>query len=477
MMVDMERKVDISNILIQYNLPTDVEYSVKDVDASSLLCPSRLDIAAKYLYLSLKEKCPEYAQMIYLEHIRVMTKGSFLEPYSDKNNSAKFLENFNKVYEDIKTNGFDNNVSPIPVDRNLRIMDGAHRVAICMKLGIKVPVVILPMEAEYDIYDQNYFVKYGIKEGVLDEIVKCYIHLCKRCVCINIWPSAKGHDAELEEIINKEFDVVYRKDVPFNENGAFYYLAQIYQEYSWAQNSDEGFSGVYRKLMPCFPTFDPVRTIIAEIDDYNKLIPVKDKMRSLYELDKHSLHITDNTEETILMADLILSNNTIAFLNKCDALKFKNTFKLLEEARELSKNVDICFTGSIVLALYGIREANDIDYIIDRDDPNSHNAYLSLYGLDKDQAIYQSDLQFTFFGLKFLTLDCIKAFKNHRGESKDLDDIKLITMILNSNGKSWKAEYLRKKRRLIATIQGHIIRIAHKTGTYEMLRQLYKKIS
>lgn len=50
-------------------------------------------------------------------------------------------------------------------------------------------------------------------------------------------------------------------------------------------------------------------------------------------------------------------------------------------------------------------------------------------------------------------------------------------MILNSNGKNWKAEYLREKRRLIATIQGYIIRIAHKTGTYEMLRQLYKKIS
>lgn len=474
----MNSKVDISNILVQYNLPQTIDYRVETVDARSLLCPSRLDIAAKYLYLDLRGKCPEYAKKVYLEHMRVMTKGSFVEPYSDKNSPEKFLDFFDELYENIKKEGYSADVSPIPVDKNYRIMDGAHRVAICIKQGTKVPVVVLPMEAEYDNYNQEYFVKHGIKENILDEIIRCYVRLCEKCVCINIWPSAKGHEEELESIITKEFEVIYRKKVEFNETGAFYYLAQIYQEYSWAQNSDEGFSGVYRKLLPCFPSFDPVRTIIAEIDDYDKLISVKEHMRSLFDLDKHSLHITDNKNETIQMTDIILSDNTIRFLNKCNALQYKNTFKLLEEAKQLAHQYsDICFTGSVVLALFGIRQANDLDYIVYQDDvPESHNSLLPLYGIDKEQALYQADLQFDFFGLKFLSLECIKKFKERRAESKDFDDIKLIDMVLSGDKENWKVIYLRKKRRIIATVQGHIIRFAHKTGTYEALRQLYKKI-
>lgn len=473
----MEYKVDIKNVLVQYGLPECTNYIVKEVDASELLCPERLDIAAKYLYLKMKDICPEYARNLYLEHIRVMTKGSYVEPYSKKNSQDAFVRNFNAVFEGMKGNGYDNDVSPIPVDRNLRIMDGAHRIAACLMLGLKVPIVILPMEAKDDIYNQDFFESFGMDQNFLDEIVRTYVSLCKQCVCINIWPSAKGHEEELNKIINREFNVVYKKEVAFNENGAFFYLAQIYQEYSWAQNSDEGFSGVYRKLMPCFPTFDPVRTIIAEVDDYSKLIPVKEEMRNLFNLDKHSLHITDNTAETIQMANIILSNNTISFLNKCNALQYKNTFKLLEEGKEKAEGQNICFTGSIVMALYGIREANDLDYItIADDDPESHNSLLSIYGCTKEQAVYQRNLQFNFFDLNFLTLDVIKTFKKNRGEGKDADDIKLIEMVLSSNGKSWKAEYFRKKRRLIANVQGAIIRAAHKTGTYELLRGIYKNI-
>lgn len=474
----MKRKIDITNVLVQYNLPEDIEYRIETVDPKSLLCSSRLDIAAKYLYLELKDKCPEYAKKVYLEHMRVMTKGSFIEPYSDKNSPDKFVKHFNSLYENMLSQGYCTDESAIPVDKNMRIMDGAHRVAVCIKLGIQVPVVVLPMEAEYDNYNQDFFIKHGIDENILEEIVRCYIRLCEKCICINIWPSAKGHDEELENIINKEFRVLYRKNVCFNETGAFYYLAQIYQEYSWAQNSDEGFSGVYRKLLPCFPSFDPVRTIIAEIDNYDKLIAVKEQMRSLFDLDKHSLHITDNKNETIQMTDIILSDNTIRFLNKCNALQYKNTFKLLAEAKKLALQYsNICFTGSIVLALYGVRQANDLDYIISKDDvPESHNSLLPVYGIDKEQALFQSDLQFDFFGLKFLTLDRIRIFKEKRGEGKDFDDIKLIDLVLSGDKDNWRVVFLRKKRRIIATVQGHIIRLAHKTGTYEAMRQIYKKI-
>ena len=176
------------------------------------------------------------------------------------------------------------------------------------------------------------------------------------------------------------------------------------------------------------------------------------------------------------MADILLSSNTISFLNKCEPLRYKSTFKLLEEAKRLNKETNVCFTGSIVLSLYGIREANDIDYITEQsNDKDSHNDLLPIYKLKKEQALYQPDLHFTFFGLRFLTLDCVKEFKHNRNEGKDADDIKLISLVESSNKNNIKAEFIRKKRRIIAKIQGFIIRIAHKTGTYELLRKIYRK--
>ncbi len=469
--------IDISNIITQYNLSKDITCETKIVDARQLLCPERLDLAAKYLYLELKDLCPEYAKEMYIEHIRVMTKGSFIEPYSEKKSADDFVDAFNKLFDEISRNGYDSSVSPIPVDRHLRIMDGAHRIAVCLKLNIKVPIVILPMDADDDIYNQDFFEKLGMNAGYLDAIVNSYLQLSEKCACINLWPSAKGHKKDFLDIVNKNFRIIYQKDVPFNENGAFYYLAQIYQEYSWAQNSDEGFSGVYRKLLPCFPSFDPVRCLFVEVEDYEKLVDIKENMRSLYGLEKHSLHMTDNKNETIQMANILLSANTISFLNKCNALEYKNTFKLLEQARKINAKDKVCFTGSLVLALYGIRLANDVDYICYDDcDADSHNAYLSFYGYSREQILHQPDLSFTFFDLKFLSLECIKVFKKNRNESKDRDDIKLIDYVLRNSGKSWKAICLRKKRRLIAKIQGVIIRYAHKTGTYEILRQTYKRI-
>lgn len=470
--------VNIDNIIVQYSLNRNIKYTVEKVNPNRLLCPERLDIAAKYLYIKLKDNCKEYAEKIYVEHIRAMTKGSFVEPYSKKKDISSFLSAFEKLYSDMKEIGYAGNMSPIPVDKNYRIMDGAHRVAVALVLNIDVPIVKLDMEASYDVYNQSYFENFGTDHDILDRIVLEYLKLKEKCVCINIWPSAVGHDTELFEMIEKYFSIIYKKDIVLNENGAFFYLAQIYKEYSWAQNHQDGFSGVYRKLIPCFPTFSPIRTIFVEVDDSLQLITIKDKMRSLYGLGKHSLHMTDNIEETIEMAEILLSNNTIYFMNKCNALFFNNTFKLLEEAKKIQNSSEqVVFTGSIVLALYGIREAQDIDYISDNDtDMNSHNRFLNWYGVNKNDVLFNTEYQFTFFGMKFLKLQIIRNFKKNRNEGKDIDDIKLIDLVQEDKGKDFRAALLRKKRRIIASIQGFIIKLAHKLGIYEFLRKIYKKI-
>ena len=136
------------------------------------------------------------------------------------------------------------------------------------------------------------------------------------------------------------------------------------------------------------------------------------------------------------------------------------------------------FTGSIVLALYGIREADDLDYLtMNQEDPDSHDRYISLYGMTLEEAIYNPENWFTYFGMRFLTLERVRKFKQNRNEAKDRDDLKLIDLVLSEkNQTNYKVKLLQWKRRTAARMQGVILRAAHKTGTYDFLRSVYKKL-
>lgn len=470
------------NIKKLYNIDEKkINHHFEYVHPIQLLQSSRIDIAAKYLYLAFKDVSRQYAEEVYSEHIRCMTKGAFIEPLSKKNNLKAFINDFNALYERMRDNGYDKE-NPIPVDRNYKILDGAHRVTVALQLGIELPVVKIEIDGIYDIYDQYYFEHCGIKQHILENIIRMYIKLQSNVYCINVWPSAQGHDGELNALINRHFDVIYKKEVFLKEEAALLYLAQIYSEYSWAQNSENGFANVYRKLLPCFPNDTPVRILFVEKKTEEDITTIKDVLRSIYNLKKHSLHITDNGKETYQMGEILLNNNSIDFLNNCNVLKFKNTLKLMKEAIKLdhmNRGQDnrnkVIFTGSLILALYGIRQAEDIDYIRDSDgDTASHNYLLKYYPTKKENLFCNPKYYFSFFDCKFLTLETVKEFKKRRNESKDRDDINLITLV--GSKKNTEINFIRIKRRIVAKIQGLIIKIAHLTGTYETLRKFYKKI-
>ncbi|MCR5449554.1 MAG: hypothetical protein K6F23_09160 [Solobacterium sp.] len=459
-----------------YHLSDDMVFSCEEVPADLLVNRNRLDLMAKVLYLKLRETAPAYAEKLYLEHIRIMTKGSFVEAGSTKTGKAAFIDAFNTLFEGMKHSGYSADALPVPVDEDMQAMDGAHRIACALMLGIPVKIIRLPVKAEFDRYSYEWFRERGIEEWCLDQMVLEYVHR-KQTACLNLWPSAKGHDAEVEKMLEERFGIVYKKEVSLNENGAFHYLAQIYSEYSWAQDHDgDGFSGVYRKLLPCFPTFDPVKVYFTDIKDYAEMTAAKENLRDLFGLEKHSMHATDNLKETESMAELLLSENSIDFMNHCQSTKFRNTFELLEQGDHFDYQRTV-LTGSIVLALYGIRQAEDLDFISMDDIPGSHNHLLEYYGMSASEAVTDPENWFIYFDRKFMTLENIRRFKKKRNEGKDRDDLALIEALAKNAGRpDLKVKLLQTKRRAVANIQGVILRAAHKTGTYDILRKVYRTL-
>jgi hypothetical protein len=149
-------------------------------------------------------------------------------------------------------------------------------------------------------------------------------------------------------------------------------------------------------------------------------------------LGKHALHISDTHEEVEMLCELFMNKNSRFFLNNS-----KKAFLIKIPSRDkLKDREDVAITSSFIMDIFGIRKANDLDYIINgskiiKELGSKHNCFFSEEEL-KD-LIYNPKNFFRFKGIKFLTLENVAKFKRKREEPKDRRDLRLIESFLDRN--------------------------------------------
>ena len=111
--------------------------------------------------------------------------------------------------------------------------------------------------------------------------------------------------------------------------------------------------------------------------------------------------------------------------------------KLLYIFEKLNDKENIIFTSSLILEMYGIRNAKDIDYIHIGD--KIYNLpflgchigkWLKFYPVSKKDILYDPNHFFYFNSYKFATLELIKKMKQTRNEDKDKKDNILINRFM-----------------------------------------------
>ena len=298
-------------------------YKTKTIPAIKLLTFNRFDIAFKLLYLEMLKFDIEFSKEIYKEHIRAFSLGKFTEPGNDdKNSFDKFTNDFDKTFEDIKLNGFDANKTLIPLSKNGSIANGAHRVASAIYLGKDVDCV--EIDTRDHIYDYKFFYSRNISSSILDTVVTKFGDYSDNLHIAFLWPTAKGYDEEIEKIIP---NIVYRKEIKLNPNGAHNLISQIYYGEEWLGSVEDDFRGSQGKLVECFNNFEPVRIIAFQAESLNEVLEIKDKVRDIFNVGKHSIHITDTKEEAIRVARVAFNDNSIHFLNYAKPNQYISTYR------------------------------------------------------------------------------------------------------------------------------------------------------
>lgn len=131
-------------------LKEDEDNPVVGEKSSNILSPNRLDIIIRVLALNdlihdVNETGVDiYRRWLLLSHgISEATKTepltSYFSDYSEKNGFESYCTSFIELYKSIKKNGFDSSKF-LPLDGEKNLINGAHRLAVSLSLGLDVYV-------------------------------------------------------------------------------------------------------------------------------------------------------------------------------------------------------------------------------------------------------------------------------------------------------------------------------------------------
>jgi len=418
------------------------------VKISSLNLYKRLDIFARLLFLQNIDRCKDYANSIYKETIRIQTNSSFVDRHNPKINSYdSFIHKFDNLYKSIYTKGIDKN-SLIPINTDLTPSNGAHRISICLSLGIEY-IYTNTSDTEINVADYKYFTKNNIKEEVIKDMVSSYIDHIDNVYIAFFWP--KGNKHKIKDSVKRALgNIAFEFNLKLSFSGGMNLINECYLDSNWIGDHKSNYRGVREKFYKSFTKHedqDLQVVIFEDKDGIDSVIKKKKIVRDIIGNGYDSIHITDNSSEARRIAPLILSKEALLFMNVSNFQRVRvgeiiDEINAFAELNNIDKK-DFVVDGSTILDLTGVRECDDIDVIcsshIRKNIVNTSFVHIrssneiKYHGISQNCLVYNSKYYFKFRGIKFISLNQILNVKTVRNEEKDKYDAKIIRNLIQLN--------------------------------------------
>ena len=419
---------------------------VVKINAQDLITSNRFDICFKLAYLDMKQKNSDFAKEIYASHIKAFGLGEYTEPEKpNKKNLDSFINEFEKIYKNMEEYGFDYNTSIIPISKDGSILNGSHRVACAIKLGIDV--ICVQLDVHPSEYDFNFFKKRLVPWELLLISVESLQQYKPNIHTAIVWPIAQ---AKVLEILKNNINKIYiHESYNMNIKEGAGLIRQVYQGENWLGTSYNNYEGAYNKASFCWgEKTNQLDMVIFEREE--DILRLKEKIRAELGLGKHCIHISDYNDDSAMIWRSLLNNNFHVFLKKETFLKSVNKdheLKMLQKELEKMQitHESYCIVGSMMLQIFGLREARDIDLMVDINSLSNiienkifdvDNSKLELINLSSQMVVYNPKNYFWYNNIKVLSIENLYYFKLERykltQDKKDKIDIEMIEYTLGS---------------------------------------------
>ena len=425
------------------------------VDPLRLFSSNRFDFAAKSLYLRFLTNHIDsnWGKQVYCLHLSLWN--GFFERFPPKRCEADFIDAFHRIMESAQTLTQEGFPSIIPLTSDGVPLNGAHRITTALHFHKKVACVHTEILSAQCNWNYRYFRRladdspHPDAEDAFDAMALELCRVLPRIAIAVIFPAAKGRDVDVERILGEHASIHYRKDVEFGPDGRVQLMRTLYEREPWLGDHGDGFAGARNKAVACFPCSRPAKFFLLAYDEPAELMRAKARVRELFDVGNHSIHITDTREEAWRAARLAFSKNSVAFVNRRPVVMMRNFETLFSEYRRAITDVpndeDFCVEGGAVMAVCGIRDCGDFDYlhhqtplrvgVDERIRENNGHAHYHR-GRTLDDVIFDHRNHFYWQGLKFVSLENLRSWKVARGLPRDHRDIALIDASLVSGARA-----------------------------------------
>ncbi len=431
------------------NLPKDTPVDLISVEASDLLTSRRFDIAIKALYGRLwKEKRAEtFRNFAYYEQaLRITGPGEQIDEYDGTGKSG--LDQFRTAFHRLICPLDPGDVPAVPISESWTAFDGAHRIAAAIVMKRRAHAARFSASSR-NLADAVFFKSssHGHPQcptEILDEAAIEYCRVKKGLALVLIFP-AVASDKFAIETLSSAAQIVYQNSFALSPEAGGALLRQAYLGHAWLQEEGES-SGFAFKLKGCFPFAGTVRAVLVDGCEPSELRTIKDKIRLHYGIGNHSIHFTDGDDEVLRVARVVFNQNSLDLLRMGiggQSRFHQMLFAYRDWLEENSLDEEaFCIDGSAILALLGLRECRDLDFLYHGDadalpalpeKTDCHNDVAHYHSHAISDLVGDPRLHCWYMGVKFCTARVVAESKQRRGEPKDRIDVALLQSRLLTN--------------------------------------------
>lgn len=452
-----------------------------------LLTSNRYDLVIKQLVVQYfiegyrPDNLPEKITKLYSEHVKIVTDGGFSELSSNKSGVEDYLSSFYQLYLSIRSNGFDAARGVIPLAKDGTIVNGAHRLSICLALGIK-EVSCITIEIDSLSYSEKRFLDLGLEIKALDyaniKLAESVNDLYIAC----LWPSVKHAKNSLEVFGNR---IISTRESHFTEVGKRNLMLHLYGDECWIGFPETEFSGLENKIMPCFQGRDKVIFVLFSANSLEDVLDKKESIRDIFKIGKHALHITDTANEARLLSKLVFDSPSIELANLCKPWVYPEVWYNVKSLSNSCSARDITLVGSFLLGLLGVRKPGDMDFLSSKYSGkelelngciiSNHDSEIRYYPKNILSSFDVGDSVCFFLGIKIADSNTILSMKTKRSEAKDISDVLLIKRVFNYH----EGMYPKVKKILLknkAKLRWGLLKLLKKINIDQGVYKIYKSI-
>ena len=394
--------------------------------AIDLLTPNRLDIVARIPFAKalISGSGTTWGLHVYSQYLQFMSKGQYGEDF--KFSQADYIQEFCALVKSITINGFKEEFGFVPLV-NGEVINGAHRVATCIALNLRVSC----QEVNGNPEIQNYAVlqNRGIPQYLLDYLVLEYVKLKDSARAFVLLDSTEETLRKILKDFSNTESILCIKQISLTEIGKRRIIDLMYSHNDWwtfellERFVNERFNSPSNN---CF-------VLVFDSTGIKDIRTLKETLRAHLSKDEfeRKLHGTDDQTDTIQLCETILNSNGLFFLNNSPIGAEHRIQGLISSSGTLPKTL----VGSAPLELYGLREARDLDFAsaeleIEKYDDRLEIADLIGYDLDAESLVCDPRFFTSYKSLKFASLPSVLFYKSNRMQNKDIEDVKLISNFL-----------------------------------------------